>query len=177
MTNSCLIPSCCSVTKLCLALCDPMDCSTPGLPVTHRLLELAQVHAVHQWCQPTISSSAVLFSFWLQSIPASGTFSRSQLIASGGKSVAAPFPLPSDKWFVQGYKCMKSVAVLSAFLSKLVFICLPWMRASPWFFFFFWSWKGDLLLCLYWKYLLKVRGRLSQAPDRLLKEFRHEIFL
>ena len=61
----------------------------------------------------------------------------------------------------------------------LVFICLPWLRASPWFFFFFFflSWKGDLLLCLYWKYLLKVRGRLSQAPDRLLKEFRHEILL
>ena len=28
-------------------LCDPMDCSTPGLPVHHQLLELAQTHA-HQ---------------------------------------------------------------------------------------------------------------------------------
>ena len=28
-------------------LCDPMDCSTPGLPVHHQLLELAQTH-VHQ---------------------------------------------------------------------------------------------------------------------------------
>ena len=25
--------SCCSVAKLCLTLCDPMDCSMPGLPV------------------------------------------------------------------------------------------------------------------------------------------------
>ena len=25
--------SCCSVTKLCLTLCDPMDCSLPGSPV------------------------------------------------------------------------------------------------------------------------------------------------
>jgi len=25
-------------------LCDPMDCSTPGFPVPHRLLEFAQVH-------------------------------------------------------------------------------------------------------------------------------------
>ena len=25
-------------------LCDPMDCSTPGLPVHHQLLELAQTH-------------------------------------------------------------------------------------------------------------------------------------
>ena len=29
------------------ALCDPMDCSTPGLPVLHYLLELAQIH-VHR---------------------------------------------------------------------------------------------------------------------------------
>ena len=29
----------------CVRLCDPMDCSMPGLPVPHRLLEFAQVHA------------------------------------------------------------------------------------------------------------------------------------
>ena len=33
-----------SVTQSCLTLCDPMDCSTPGLPVHHQLLELAQTH-------------------------------------------------------------------------------------------------------------------------------------
>ena len=30
-----------------LTLCDPMDCSTPGFPVHHQLLELTQTH-VHQ---------------------------------------------------------------------------------------------------------------------------------
>ena len=34
----------CSVTQSCLTLCDPMDCSTPGFPVLHHLLELAQIH-------------------------------------------------------------------------------------------------------------------------------------
>ena len=29
-----------SVAQLCLTLCDPMDCSTPGFPVHHQLLEL-----------------------------------------------------------------------------------------------------------------------------------------
>ena len=29
------------------ALCDPMDCSTPGFPVHHQLLKLAQTH-VHR---------------------------------------------------------------------------------------------------------------------------------
>ena len=33
-----------SVTQLCLTLCAPMDCSTPGLPVHHQLQELAQTH-------------------------------------------------------------------------------------------------------------------------------------
>ena len=33
-----------SVAQLCLTLCDPMDCSTPGFPVLHQLLELAQIH-------------------------------------------------------------------------------------------------------------------------------------
>ena len=39
-----LIHSCCSVSQLCPTLCDPMDCSTPGLSVPHHLLKFAQVH-------------------------------------------------------------------------------------------------------------------------------------
>ena len=35
---------CCSVTKLCLAFCDPMDCSKSGFAVLNYLLELAQIH-------------------------------------------------------------------------------------------------------------------------------------
>ena len=35
---------CCSVTKLCLTPHDPMDCSMPGFPALHQLLEFAQVH-------------------------------------------------------------------------------------------------------------------------------------
>ena len=34
----------CSVAKSCPTLCDPMDSSTPGLPVPHYPLEFAQVH-------------------------------------------------------------------------------------------------------------------------------------
>ena len=33
--------SCCLVSKSCLTLCDPMDCSTPGFPVLHYLPEFA----------------------------------------------------------------------------------------------------------------------------------------
>ena len=36
-----------SVAQSCPALCDPMDCNTPGLPVHHQLPELTQTH-VHK---------------------------------------------------------------------------------------------------------------------------------
>ena len=41
LSTSCL----CSVTQSCPTLCDPMDCSTPGLPVHHQLPEFTQTHA------------------------------------------------------------------------------------------------------------------------------------
>ena len=44
-----------SVAQLCLTLCDPMDCSTPGLPVHHQLPEFTQthVHCVGDTIQPS----------------------------------------------------------------------------------------------------------------------------
>ena len=36
-----------SVAQSCPTLCDPKNCSTPGLPVHHRLLEFTQTH-VHR---------------------------------------------------------------------------------------------------------------------------------
>ena len=42
---------CFSVTKSCLTLCNPMDCSTPGLSVPHHLLEFTQDH-VHWMVMP-----------------------------------------------------------------------------------------------------------------------------
>ena len=44
-----------SVSQSCLTLCDPMDCSMPGFPVHHQLLELAQthVHRVSDAIQPS----------------------------------------------------------------------------------------------------------------------------
>ena len=49
-----------SVTQLCPTLCDCMDCSTPGFPVHHQLLEFAQTH-VH-WVGDAIQLSHPLLS-------------------------------------------------------------------------------------------------------------------
>ena len=59
-----------SVAQSCPALCDPMDCSTPGFPVHHQLPELAQTH-VH-WVSDAIQPSHPLSS------PSSPTLNLSQ---------------------------------------------------------------------------------------------------
>ena len=49
---------CCSVTKSCLTLYNPMDCSIPGCPVLHYFPEFSQSH-VH-WVGDAIQSSHLL---------------------------------------------------------------------------------------------------------------------
>ena len=56
-----------------------------------------------QWCHPAISSSVVLLSSCLQSLPASGSFPMSQLFAWGGQStgvsaLASFLPKKSRGW-------------------------------------------------------------------------------
>ena len=97
---------CCSVAKLCLTLCDPMDCSTPDFPVLHYLPEFAQIH-VHwcQWCHPTVSSSVAPFSSCPQSLPPSGSFPVSQHFVLGGQIIGASaldLPMNIHDWFPLG---------------------------------------------------------------------------
>ena len=57
---------------------------------------------LNHWCHPIISSSATLFSFCLQSFPASGSFPVSQLFPSGGQSIGASasvLPMSILGWF------------------------------------------------------------------------------
>ena len=41
-----------SVAQSCPTLCNPMDCSTPGFPVHHQLLKLAQTLSI-EWVMPS----------------------------------------------------------------------------------------------------------------------------
>ena len=103
---------CCSVTQSYLTLWDTMDCSKPGFPVLHHLLESAQthVHWVGWWCHPTISSSVIPFSSCLQSFSASGSFPMSRLFASSVQSIgvsasasaSAFLPMNIQDWFPLG---------------------------------------------------------------------------
>ena len=97
-----------SVTQSGWTLCNPMDCSMPGLPVHHHLLEFNQTHVLSRWCHPTISSSVIPFSSCLQSFPASGSFPRGQFFTSGGQSIGVSastsvLPMNIQDWFPWGW--------------------------------------------------------------------------
>ena len=76
---------CCSVTRLCPAPFDPMDCSIPGPLALHYLLEFAHVLWVNEAISPPYP--LLLVSFCLQSFPPSGSFPVSWLFVSSGQSI------------------------------------------------------------------------------------------
>ena len=95
-----------SVAQSCLTLCDPMNhrppcpSPTPGghpnsCPFSRR-------------CHPAISSSVVPFSSCPQSLPASGSFPMSQLLAWGGQSIGVSasvsvLPMNTQDWSPLGW--------------------------------------------------------------------------
>ena len=96
-----------SVAQSCPTLCDPMNCSTPGLP--HQLPP-SPTPGVHsnsrpssRWCHPAISSSVVPFSSCPQSLPGSKSFPMSQLFEWSGQStgvsaLASFLPKNTQDW-------------------------------------------------------------------------------
>ena len=80
-----------SVAQSCPTLCNPMNHSTPGLPVHHQLPEFTQTH-VHRLGDAIQPSSVVSFSSCPQSLLASGSFRMSQLFTWGGQSIGISAP-------------------------------------------------------------------------------------
>ena len=96
-----------SVIQLCPTLCDPMNHSTPGLPVHYQLLESTQTHAI----ESVMPSSHLILCrplLLLPPIPPSiRVFPMSHLFASGGQSIgvsASASVLPNiQDWFSLGW--------------------------------------------------------------------------
>ena len=129
-----------SVAQSCPTLCDPMNCSMPGLPVHHQLLEFTQTH-VHQVGDAiqAISSSLIPFSSCPQSLPASGSFPMSQLFAWGGQSIgvsasASVLPMNTQDGSPLGWTlpiCMEVVRLYWASLVAQLVKNLPAMQETP----------------------------------------------
>ena len=111
-----------SVTQLCPTLCDPMNCSTPGLPVRHQLPEFTQTH-VHRVSDAIQPSHPLLSPFPPAPNPSQHeSFPVSQLFAWGSQSTG--------------------VSALASFLLCYTFVSFPQSLNSVfcWVFFFsLWS--------------------------------------
>ena len=97
-----------SDSQLCPTLCDTMDCSTPGFPAHHQLLELAQIHAhwvgnaIHHLilCHPLLLLTSIF--------PSIRVFSNESSFASGGQRIGASasasvLPMYIQDWFHLGW--------------------------------------------------------------------------
>ena len=80
------------------------------------------------WCHPTVSSSVVPFSSYLQSFPASGSFQMNQFSSSGGQSIGVSIstsvlPVNIQDWFPLrwiGWISLQSKGLSSVFSNTTV---------------------------------------------------------
>ena len=80
---------CYSVTKSSSTLCSPMDCSTPGFPVLHCLLEFAQTHVIES-LMPSNHLILCCPLFLLPSVfPNIKVFSNESVLRIRGPSIGA----------------------------------------------------------------------------------------
>ena len=125
MSNS-LVFQFSSVAQSCLTHYDPMEHSTPGLPVHHQFPGVySNSRPLSRWCHPTISSSVVPFSSCLQSFPASGSFQMSQFFASGAQSIGVSastsvLPMNTKDWFPLGWTGWMSKGLWRVFSNTTV---------------------------------------------------------
>ena len=112
-----------------------MNCSTSGFLALHYLPEFAQTHVHWVSDDPTISSSVVPFSSCLQSFPASGSLTMSQLFASGGHitevSVSeSVFPMNIQDWFP--LELTGLISLLSKGLLRVLSSTTIWKASVLW---------------------------------------------
>ena len=116
-----------SVVQLYPTVCNPMDCSMPGLPGHHQLPEFTQTH-VHwvgdaiQPSHPLSSPSPLTFN-----LPASGSFQMSQFFASGGQStgISASVSVLPQAW---GWYSASVLEGLPTWCLRTV----SWSRSCSW---------------------------------------------
>ena len=131
------------------------------------------------WCHPTISTSVVPFSSFLQSFPASGSFPASQLFTLGGQSIGTSvsvLPMNIQGWFPLGltglitpccsrdcqessqhHSSKASILWLSAFF--MVQLSYPYMTT------------GKTIALTMWTFVSKVMSLLFNVLSRFVIAF------
>ena len=106
----------CSVTQSCLTCCDSMDCSMPGFPAFHHLLEFAQNRIL--WVRDTIQLSHPLSS----PFPLAFSLAQPHDLPASGQSIGASasasvLPMNIQDWFPLGLTGL--ISLLSKGLSRV----------------------------------------------------------
>ena len=95
-------------SQSCLTLCNPMDCSSPGIPVHHQLPKLLKFISIESVMPSNNLILCCPFSSCLQYFPASESFPMSQFFTSGGQSIevstsTSVLPMNIQDWFPLGW--------------------------------------------------------------------------
>ena len=103
-----------SVAQSCPTLWNPVNCSTPGLPVHHQLPGFTQthVHRVDDAIQPSYPQ-LIPFSSCLQSFPASGSFTMNHILTSCGQSIGASASVSVLSMNIQGWFPLRLIGLIS----------------------------------------------------------------
>ena len=162
-----------SVAQSCPTLCDPINCSMPGLPVHHQLPEFTQTH-VHQvsaainhliLCHPLLLLPSIF--------PASGFFLMSQFFTSGGQRTgvsasASVIPMNIQDWFPLGWTGLLSLQSkgLSRVFSNSTIQKYQFFGAqlSLWI-------TGKTIALTRWTFIGKVMSLLFNMLSRLVINF------
>ena len=154
-----------SVAQLCLTLCNSMDCSTPGFPVHHQLLELAQTH-VHRVNDATQPSHPLLSPY----------FPMSRFFTSGGQSIGVSastsvLPMNIQDWFPLGWTgwiSLQSKGLSRVFSNATVQKCSAFFivqLSHPY------MTTGKTIALTRWTLVIKVMSLLFNMLSRLVIAF------
>ena len=96
-----------SVAQSCPTLCNPMNCSVPGLLSVTNSWSSLKLMSIKSVMPSSHLILVVPFSSCPQSLPASESFPMSQFLASGGQSIgvsalASVLPMNIQDWFPWG---------------------------------------------------------------------------
>ena len=121
-----------SVAQSCPTLCDPMDCSTPGLPVHHQPLEFTQTH-VH-WVGDAIQPSHPLTS----ASPPTFNLSQRQCLSKTERMLDRQIQYGLTHTSVSKYICLLVGLFLTVRVIHFYYTKCAWER------FHLTLWRGEL---------------------------------
>ena len=154
-----------SATQSCLTLCDPMDCSTPGLPVHHHLPEFTQTHV--PWVCDAIQPSHPLSSPFPPAFDHSQHQGLSKRVSSSHQVAFYFFPLGWTGWIFLQSKGLSTVFSNTTLQKHQLLGTQPssWANSHPY------MTTGKTIALTEWTFVSKVMSLLFNVLSRFVMLF------